>query len=110
MSQGHSLMIREKTQYQRYFLRGCRTKLFYCTKEDFDEEGRMTHLMNEAGDTIVLLYEEGKLVKVQADMGDYLELEYNEKDQMVRVSAHSGRRILFTYDRKKLTGMTDPLG
>jgi len=76
----------------------------------FDEEGRMTHLMNEAGDAIVLLYEEGHLVKVQADTGDYLELEYNERKQLARVSDHSGRSILFTYDRKKLTGVTDPLG
>ncbi len=74
--------------------------LLYCSEEikyDFDHEGRLERLTNEAG-TVSLLYEEGgRLQKAVSDSGDYLEYSYNSEGRLLRISDHTGRRIELSY-------------
>lgn len=76
----------------------------------FNEAGKLFRLMNEEYTGINLLYEGEYLKRLAADTGEYLTLQYNEKNQLREVTDHSGRRILYTYQGKKLSGVTDPLG
>ncbi len=76
----------------------------------FDREGHLICMMNDERSLITLLYEEGKLTRIQAETGDYFALSYNERGLLAEVTDHTGRKVLFTYDKKKLTGAADPEG
>lgn len=76
----------------------------------YNSKGQLTMVMNDDKVGIALLYENEKLIKVQADTGESLAFTYNERELLEEVADHTGRRIRFTYDKNKLTGVTDPMG
>lgn len=76
----------------------------------YNGEGQLFRVTNNDETEIVLLYENGKLVKVQAVTGESLLFAYNERKLLSEVVDHTGRKVTFSYDKSKLTGVTDPLG
>lgn len=76
----------------------------------YNGEGQMFRVMNDEKIGITIVYENKKMVKVQADTGENLVFAYNERELLAEVVDHTNRKIRFTYDKNKLTGVTDPLG
>lgn len=76
----------------------------------YNGEGQMFRVMNDEKIGITIVYENKKMVKVQADTGETLVFAYNERELLAEVVDHTNRKIRFTYDKNKLTDVTDPLG
>ncbi len=77
----------------------------------FHKNGRMTRMENQNGRGITFSYDEKvRLIKAITDTGSVLTYSYNETGQLACVSDHTGRNIILSYERGKLSSVTDPAG
>ncbi|MBN2116321.1 MAG: hypothetical protein JW730_07115 [Anaerolineales bacterium] len=79
----------------------------------FDENGKVTSLVNPTGQEITYDYDAGeRLERVSADGGGrYFDFTYNAQGQLTTVTDHAGRSVSFGYDAATgdLTSYTDVL-
>jgi YD repeat-containing protein len=65
----------------------------------FNEQGRLTELINPQGSALHFEYENGLLVSVSDDTETrYINLTYDEDDRLLTVSDHISRTVSFGYD------------
>ena len=77
----------------------------------FSRDGKMVRMENRSGRGTAFFYDRnGRLEKAETDTGSALSYSYNEAGQLIRVSDHAARSVVLSYERGKLSSVTDPEG
>ena len=105
-SGAHSVLEKLTEETEGYLLEGLSRG-----RIRFSKNGKMERMENRNGRGITFSYDEnGRLKRALADNGSSLAYAYNEAGQLIRVSDHTGRCVILSYERGKLTGVTDAGG
>lgn len=76
------------------------------TKYTFDLSGFLTSIQDISGNTTTLIYDSGKLVKVQNECGS-LHFQYNTNNLLSKITDDAGRTVEYGYNSGNLTSFKD---